>query len=121
MSRPGALKPLNEEMQKRLQESLSDRDQIIYLVLLDSGLSIGDLLEAKVSDLDLDRGVLRLGSKEIRLSPKTTRELERLLNLFPGRVYLLEGRCGKPVTPKWIRCILEPSARKLGLDEIIAR
>lgn len=119
MSRSGAIKPLNHEVQKRLQESLSERDQIIYLVLQDSGLPIVDFLEAKVTDLDLERGILRLKSKEVSLTSATTAELKRLLNQFPGRVHLFEGRCGKPVTPKWIRCVLEPSARKLGAGEII--
>ena len=119
MSCPGALKPLNQKVQRCLQESLSERNQIIYLILQDSGLPIGDLLDAKVTDLDLERGILRLKSKEILLTSATTTELKRLLNQFPGRVYLFEGRCGKPVTAKWVRCVLEPSARKLGISEII--
>ncbi|HII07254.1 MAG TPA: site-specific integrase [Methanotrichaceae archaeon] len=120
------LLPLSLEERERLLSVLnSESDKIMLRLLLETGRPLEDLLGAKVSDLDSDRDLLRLRkeerggdeaeNEEIPLSPELMKTLIEHLNTHPGKVYLFEGRCGKPVGPKWIRCAIEPAAEKLGL------
>jgi integrase len=98
-------------------------------LLLETHRPLEDLREAKVSDLDRDRGLLRLrregkeGKPEaeiIPLSPELLAAVEDYVEKNPGKTYLFEGRCGKPVGPKWIRCAIEPAAERLGLGKVRA-
>ena len=124
------LLPLSLEERERLLSALNyENDKIMLRLLLETGLPLEDLLGAKVSDLDRDRGLLRLrregkeGEPEaeiIPLSPELLRMLIEHLETHPGKVYLFEGRCGKPVGPKWIRCAIGPAAERLGLGKVRA-
>ncbi len=132
------LLPLSLEERERLLSALnSENDKIMLQLLLETGLPLEDLRGAKVSDLDRDRELLRLrkggervgvgkedgvgGEMEtemIPLSPELMKTLIEHLETHPGKVYLFEGRCGKPVGPKWIRCAIEPAAERLGLGKV---
>jgi integrase len=103
-----SLRELNGRERKRLLNLASGMDRIILLLLFETGLDIDHLINLRVSDLDLDRGQLRVAKdKWIALSNEAILEIREYLNSRPGQSYLLEGRCGKPVTSKWKRCILE--------------
>ena len=139
-TKSSALRSLSPEERERLLSALgSESDKIMLRLLLETGLPLEDLLGAKVSDLDPDLGLLRLrkggervgegkedgegGEMEtevIPLSPELLRMLIEHLETHPGKVYLFEGRCGKPVGPKWIRCAIEPAAERLGLGKVRA-
>lgn len=122
------LLPLSLEEREQLLSALgSESDKIMLQLLLETGLPLEDLRGAKVSDLDRDRGLLRLrgGGKEgepeaeiIPLSPELLAAVEDYVEKNPGKTYLFEGRCGKPVGPKWIRCAIEPAAERLGLGKV---
>jgi integrase len=149
------LRTISPEERERLLSALkSESDKIMLQLLLDTGLPLEDLLGAKASDLDRDRGLLRLrkggerkgvgkkggggrdgegkedgevrkddeggeaDAEEIPLSPELMKTLIEHLETHPGKVYLFEGRCGKPVSPKWIRCAIEPAAERLGLGSL---
>lgn len=124
------LRPIGPEERKRLLAALnSQSDKIMLRLLLETHLPLEDLREAKVYDLDRDRGLLLLwrGGKQgepkaemIPLSPELLAAVEDYVDSNPGKVYLFEGRCGKPVGPKWIRCAIEPAAERLGLGKVRA-
>ena len=90
-------------------------DRLIILLMMDTGLRIQDLSQVKVSDLDLDTGSILVSVRKIKISPRALLELQDYLQYRPGLAYLLEGRCGKLLTPKWERCVLEVLMRKEGL------
>ncbi|MFB3763682.1 MAG: hypothetical protein ACE14P_00370 [Methanotrichaceae archaeon] len=46
-----------------------------------------------------------------KFSTETIQELKDYLKTWPGQVYLLQGRCGKPITCKWKICVLEDKGR----------
>jgi len=125
------LRLLSPEERERLLSALgSESDRIMFRLLLETGRPLEDLLGAKVSDLDPDLDLLRLRKEEregveaenevIPLSPELMKTLIEHLETHPGKVYLFEGRCGKPVGPKWIRCAIEPAAERLGLGKVRA-
>jgi len=88
---------------------------IILLLLFETGLDIEYLNNLRISDLDLESGQLRVKpDRNIRLSSAALSEIGHFLKSRPGQVYLLEGRCAKPVTSKWKRCVLENLLLKAG-------
>lgn len=93
----------------RLLRRASGIDRIILLLLFDTGLEIDDLTGVKTSDIDFEKGaiLIRPYEKEKKISSDVLAEIERYLRERPGQVYLLEGRCGKPITVKWKRCVLD--------------
>lgn len=102
------LRELDELEKKRLVDLASGMDKIMLLLLFETGLDIDHLIKLLVSDLDSKSGQLRVASdREIHLSDKALFEIKEYIKSRPGQIYLLEGRCGKPVTSKWKRCILE--------------
>jgi integrase len=98
---------------KRLLDLASAMDRIILLLLFETGLEIDHLINLRVSDLDMQKGLLRVAAdRKIQLTGDALSEIREYLLSRPGQVYLLEGRCGKPVTRKWKRCVLENLLRE---------
>ncbi len=86
----------------------SGMDRIILLLLFETGLDLECLINLRVSDLDMESGQLSIaGNRMIQLSSTALSEMKQFLKSRPGQVHLLEGRCAKPVTSKWKRCVLE--------------
>jgi site-specific recombinase XerD len=99
---------LSEPEKKRILDLASGMDRIILHLLFDTGLDLECLINLRVSDLDIERGQLRVaGNRMFQLSSATLSEIKKFLKSRPGQVHLLEGRCAKPVTSKWKRCVLE--------------
>jgi len=100
---------------ERLLDLASGMDRIILLLLFETGLDLEYLIRLRVSDLDNESGQLRVAAdRRIQLSSAALFEIKQFLKSRPGQVYLLEGRCGKPVTSKWKRCVLESLLLKPG-------
>jgi integrase len=101
-------KSLTDPEKSRILDSVVGADRILLLLLFETGLELQELLGLKTSDLDLKKGELLLHNGEhARLSPSIQKELGDYLRSRPNLTYLLEGRCGKPMTVKWKRCVLE--------------
>jgi len=93
-------------------------DQIMLSMLFSTGLSLEELIAIRVSDLDLVEGFLHLASgRSVPLSPELCQELESYVRGRPARSFLFEGRCGKPVTVKWKRCVLDRLLQRAGAGE----
>ena len=100
------------EKKKKLLNLASGMDRIILLLINETGIGVEDLIPLRVSDVDLEDGsLLIVPHRKIHLSPQAMAEIKDYLKIRPGQRYLLEGRCGKPVTCKWKRCVLEPLQR----------
>ncbi len=109
-----ALENLTPQEQNRLLASAFGLDRLVLLLAFNTGLTIDDLIGLKVSDVDLEKGLLHASGKSIILSTETLAELKDYLKARPGQVYLLEGRCGKTITVKWKRCVLEKLLKRIG-------
>jgi integrase len=127
-ARPSDLRPLSPEERERLLSALrSEGDRIMLRLLLETGRPLDDLRGARVYDLDRDRSVLRLKREdleegeeevyEISLSPELSAAVGDYLERNPGKTRIFEGRCGRPVGPKWVRCTLLPAAIRSGLQD----
>jgi CheY-like chemotaxis protein len=105
---------LSEPEKKKLLDRASGLDRIILLLLFETGLEIDDLIGARASDLNIQEGTLliRTSGEEKKISSDVLAELMSYLRMRPGQVYLLEGRCGKPITAKWKRCVLDKMLNK---------
>jgi len=103
---------------KRLLDLASGMDRIIILLLFETGLDLESLINLRVSDLDIESGQLRVApDRNIQLSSAALSEIKQFLKSRPGQVYLLEGRCGKPITSKWKRCVLENLQQRAGQEK----
>ncbi|MDF0590696.1 tyrosine-type recombinase/integrase [Candidatus Methanocrinis natronophilus] len=131
-----SIRHLSPQERERLLSALrSEGDKMMLRLLLETGRPIEDLLATRTSDLDRDHKTLRLrrggvggrvdgrrgeGLDEeevIRLSPELSAAVEDYIEKNPGKIYLFEGRCGRPVGPKWVRCTLLPAAIRSGIDD----
>ena len=104
-----SLGSLSEPEKKNLLDHASGLDRIILLLLFETGLEIDDLIGVKTSDIDFQRGtiLLRTTGEEKKVSPSVLTEIKSYVGIRPGQINLLEGRCGKPITAKWRRCVLD--------------
>jgi integrase len=111
------LSNLSELDKKTILDAASGMDRIILLLLRETGLEIEDLIKLHVSDIDLQTdpqtASLVASNRKIHFSSQATAELAEYLENRPAQSYLLEGRCGKPITIKWKRCVLEPLLHRL--------
>jgi integrase len=106
---------LSSEDKRKLLDAACAVDRIILLLLFETGLDIESLINLRVSDLDQQTGELRIPpDRKVQLSSAAHSEIMQYLKSRPGQVHLLEGRCGKPVTCKWKRCVLENLLKRAG-------
>lgn len=102
------LKNLTGPERRKLLDSVFGLDRIMLLLLFETGFEVEELISLRVSDADLDSGDIRTASgKRLRISHQSLSELKSYLKARPSQAYLFEGRCGKPITVKWKRCVLE--------------
>ena len=109
---------LSREDKIKLLDAASGLDRIILLLLFETGLDIESLINLRVCDLDWQTGELRIPpDRKVQLSCAAHSEIMQYLKSRPGQVHLMEGRCGKPVTSKWKRCVLENLQLRAGQEK----
>lgn len=111
--------PARRKQLEPILTSVSGLDRIMLLLLIETGIDIEDLIKLRVSDVDVNGGFIQLpGGERLQLSTQTLEELKSYLQAKPAQSFLFEGRCGKPVTVKWKRCVLEKLLQRSRLNDL---
>lgn len=109
---PGPPRALSEAEQARLVAALDEaeteaerRDRVLFRAMLATGARISEMLEARIEDLDLEEGELRLrkvkgGCEDVLLLPASVAQIlaEHLDQRRSG--WLFEGQGTRPLTPR---------------------
>jgi integrase len=109
---------LGETKKRKILDLACGQDKLMILLLMETNLTADDLIKLRASDVDLENGRLKDSSGNMtNLSAHALAELKNHIGSRPKQTYLFEGRCGKPLTIKWKRCVLEkilysPAVRK---------
>jgi len=117
---PDQLKVLLNSLQDRHLEDA--RNKVIVLMLLDCGLRVSELVNLKVEDIDLSRGILIVngkGSKQrlARMGLKTQKALWKYMMLRDSSVpWLWVNQRGDRLTPSGIQQMIRKLGRKLGVS-----
>ena len=107
------------------------RNQTIFMMLLDSGLRIGEIVRLKMDDLHLDEGIIKVlgkGKKErfVPIGSNCQRVLQRYLFRYRIRqngsqndyVFLSTG--GKPLTENSLKLMFARLGRRSGVKRLHA-
>jgi site-specific recombinase XerD len=107
------------------------RNQTIFMMLLDTGLRIGEIVRLKTDDLHLDEGIIKVlgkGKKErfVPIGTNSQRVLQRYLFRYRPRqndsqndyVFLSTG--GKPLTENSLKLMFARLARRSGVKRLHA-
>lgn len=87
-------------------------------LIFETGLEVEDLIKLRVSDVDIEGGSILLPKGDrLKLSSQTLDELKSYLSSRPNQSFIFEGRCGKPITVKWKRCVLEKLLQRAKLED----
>ncbi len=101
--------------------SFQGMDRIMLLLLFEGGLEVDELINVRASNIDMNEGIILLpNGSRLKVSTQTLEEMKSYLEARPNQSYLFEGRCGKPITVKWKRCVLDkliPKAKLAGQIE----
>jgi integrase len=103
---------------RRMLDSTYGLDRIMLLLIFETGLEVEDLIKLRVSDVDIEVGSIlipKVGRQKI--SSLTLDELKSYLNSRPNQSFIFEGRCGKPITVKWKRCVLEKLLQRSKFED----
>jgi site-specific recombinase XerD len=114
-----------EDMDKILQTITKVRDQALILLLLHTGMRIGELLSVKVTDIVLSERkiLLHVGEKNLHgrivyYSSTAEKALnEWLASRDPGREYLFYGYKGNDLSYVGAWMIMKEAIRKAGLED----
>jgi len=102
------IRNLDGAAKKRMLDSAHGLDRVMLLLIFETGLDVEDLIELRISSIDFEGGFIQLsGGEQRKVSSQTLEELKGYLDKRPNQAFLFEGRCGKPITAKWRRCVLE--------------
>jgi integrase len=111
------------EIKKHLKEE-SERNYMLFVTGINSGLRISDILPLKVKDAKKSHFSLRETKtgkqKRIQITPALKRELKHYMEGKDDEEYLFKSREGKnkPIGRDMAYKILRKAAEQFGLDEI---
>jgi integrase/recombinase XerC/integrase/recombinase XerD len=111
--------------------AIQARNQTIFMILIDTGLRIGELVNLRMEDVHLDEGFLKVvgkGRKEriVPLGSKTQRALQRYLFRYRSRPAnsvvdnLFLSIQGKPLTINGAKLMFSRMARRSGVYRLHA-
>jgi site-specific recombinase XerD len=120
---PPRIHSLQEDDIRRLVEATKNpRDRAIVLLVLDTGLRLGELLRLRWQDIDWKWRILKVtgkGGKE-RIVPfglGASRALRSYMNSIGSRDgYVLVTRSGTPLSREGLKSILRRAVSRAGLD-----
>ncbi|MGN4846292.1 site-specific integrase [Bacillus cereus] len=117
----------NPEQIQQIKEYLkekSERNYILFVMGINTGLRISDILKLKVGDLKgkhISMREMKTGKqKRIEITPRLKRELRWYIEEREDHEYLICSRQGtnKPIGRSMAYKILRSTAEEFGLDEI---
>lgn len=112
-----------EEIKAYLKET-NDRNYMLFMIGINTGLRISDILKLKVKDVSgqyISMREKKTGKqKRMRITPDLKRSLKPYLNGKQDDEYLIRSRQGKnkPISRSSAYRILRSVASQFGLDEI---
>ena len=110
--------------------SLIKRDQAIIQVLLHTGIRVGELVELRLSDIEIsgDGGILTVRgdgeSRETPLNAVTCDALQEYLSVrprLPGIEHLFLSQEGRPISTRSVQRLVSAYAKAAGLEGISAQ
>ncbi|MDY0257302.1 MAG: site-specific integrase [Gudongella oleilytica] len=118
----------DKEMIEKMKNELLKRgyrDYMLFVIGINTGLRISDILKLKVSDVK-DRSHIILNekktgkSKKARINEQLNRDIDGYVQGMPLQAYLFESQRGanNPITRVQAYRILNAAAKEIGLDEI---
>ncbi|MDF0591736.1 tyrosine-type recombinase/integrase [Candidatus Methanocrinis natronophilus] len=118
-----------EDFEKLMVNLPSERDRLIISLLYGTGARVGELMGAKVGDLDLTEGLLHLQAhktktRQYRAVLIPERLLPPLREWIGGREaggWLFPGQRGGPLSPRRVRQIIAQAAEEAGVQRIYGR
>lgn len=112
-----------QQIKEYLKEK-SERNYILFVMGINTGLRISDILKLKVGDLKgshISMREMKTGKqKRIEITSTLKRELRRYIEERENHEYLIRSRQGKnrPIGRSMAYKILRSAAEEFGLDEI---
>jgi site-specific recombinase XerD len=102
----------------------------IMLLLYDTGLRIGELVNIIIEDIDFNLGSIKILGKrdkerEVPVSRFTLREIRKYIRNFRPRIcpvespYLFPKSDGNPVTANCVQQFMRRLSKKIGIDGLI--
>ncbi|RDE34161.1 site-specific integrase [Parageobacillus thermoglucosidasius] len=116
--------PEKIEAIKRFLKEQNERNYMLFLIGINTGLRISDILKLKVGDVKGTHISIREKKtgkqKRIRITPSLKRELKRYIEGKNDDEYLIKSRNGrnKPIGRSMAYKILRKTAERFHLDEI---
>ncbi|KLU61764.1 tyrosine recombinase XerC [Peptococcaceae bacterium CEB3] len=118
------------EAMKKILKSSSTRDYVLFVLGINSGLRISDLLRLRVADVQNENGKIRdrieirekkTGKvKNFPISDTATKALREFLPNVPKEAFLFASRKGDgPITRQQAYRVLNEAARLVGIRERI--
>ncbi|RYD01709.1 hypothetical protein N752_29475 [Desulforamulus aquiferis] len=104
-------------------EHLPLRNRVIIIILISSGIRVGELAKLNISDIDLDKRELRIqgkGDKEriAHISKYCSYLIEQLIKCKSSKNdYLLESRLNRKLSKRSIQDVVHNFGIKLGLEK----
>jgi len=132
----GPVKAMSEAEAAGLFETLAGKETwarwlLFFRLLLELGLRVGELVELRGRDIDLEAGTVRVrrafyrgrvgppkakfGRRTLRLTGPAIAEL-RALNIAAGDLVFTNGRGGRVQASNLRRDVLKPAAKKAGVE-----
>lgn len=117
----------DKEIIRQIKEFLkrrSERNYILFLFGINTGMRISDILKLKVKDVEGWSVYVREGKtkklREVRMPPELKKEVRQYVKGKPKNEYLFKSRIGqnKPITRGMAYCILQEVADEFGLERI---
>ena len=113
------------------KQSPDARNQTIFMMLLGTGLRIGEIVKLKIDDLHLDEGIIKVlgkGKKErfVPMGSNSQKVLQRYLFRYrprhndPSNNYVFLSTGGKPLTENSLKLMFSRLARRSGVKRLHA-
>ena len=116
-----------QEMKKLLKAPARIMEKVMFALTYDTGMRIDELTSLLISDVDLDRGQIRICQSKnkkdryVPMSSHAIRGVKKHITLNDPRDYLFESpkRKGMPISKTRIRTMLKEAVEKAGIKKSV--